>query len=266
MKVFGTIYKQINICISISSFVESNKISMFSLIYVLLVFSLLLSAVRSNILRNTENGKVKGKEDISSLGQKYYAFRSVPYALPPINGFDDDIGVINRRFKVLPHISPTKFNSVKSIHLFYLMLFKGAWTTSKKTTGWGSPCFGIQRFLSWVHRPYSDHSTNWWRLPLFEHLHSRFVISFDSYWKQNLNWDGKIVAIFYQLFILIYRRRRGKEARSCLDSWRWIYGRRPSRVFVRSWFSTLGGCCFGCNTVSTRYFWFFESRRRAIHR
>lgn len=52
-------------------------------------------------LRQTLNGPVEGVEEISSLGQKYYAFRGVPFAEPPITGIDPYTGEhVDRRFKV----------------------------------------------------------------------------------------------------------------------------------------------------------------------
>ncbi|XP_037033649.1 venom carboxylesterase-6-like [Bradysia coprophila] len=73
---------------------------MFSFVYVLLIFSLQLFNVRSNIIRKTTSGDVKGIEQTSSLGQKYYAFRSVPYAEVPITGIDPYTGhKVDRRFK-----------------------------------------------------------------------------------------------------------------------------------------------------------------------
>lgn len=52
-------------------------------------------------LRQTLNGPVEGVEEISSLGQKYYAFRGVPFAEPPITGIDPYTGeYVDRRFKV----------------------------------------------------------------------------------------------------------------------------------------------------------------------
>lgn len=78
---------------------------MFWFINILLVFSVLLYNVQSNEVRRTANGDVKGKTKTSSLGQKYYAFRSVPYAEVPITGTDPYSGKkVDRRFKVLTHI------------------------------------------------------------------------------------------------------------------------------------------------------------------
>lgn len=55
----------------------------------------------SPTVRQTANGPVEGIELISSLGQKYYAFRGVPYAEPPITGIDPYTGKnVDRRFKV----------------------------------------------------------------------------------------------------------------------------------------------------------------------
>lgn len=52
-------------------------------------------------IRNTSNGPVEGIEQTSSLGQKYYAFRGIPFAEPPITGRDPYTGEqVDRRFKV----------------------------------------------------------------------------------------------------------------------------------------------------------------------
>lgn len=72
------------------------------LINVLLLSSVLLG-VSSNesLVRKTHNGPVEGIELTSSLGQKYYAFKGVPYAEPPITGIDPYTGKrVDRRFKV----------------------------------------------------------------------------------------------------------------------------------------------------------------------
>lgn len=51
--------------------------------------------------RQTRNGPVEGTEQISSLGQKYYAFRGIPFAESPITGWDAYNGQqVDRRFKV----------------------------------------------------------------------------------------------------------------------------------------------------------------------
>lgn len=52
-------------------------------------------------VRITANGPVEGIEQMSSLQQKYYAFRSIPYAEAPISGKDPYTGqYVDRRFKV----------------------------------------------------------------------------------------------------------------------------------------------------------------------
>lgn len=56
---------------------------------------------RSPLLRDTTHGPVEGVELTSSLGQKYYAFRGIPFAEPPITGVDPHTGeIVDRRFKV----------------------------------------------------------------------------------------------------------------------------------------------------------------------
>lgn len=55
----------------------------------------------SPTIRRTTNGPIEGVEQTSSLGQKYYAFKGIPFAEPPITGTDPYTGeYIDRRFKV----------------------------------------------------------------------------------------------------------------------------------------------------------------------
>lgn len=55
----------------------------------------------SPLLRQTTHGPVEGVELTTSLGQKYYAFRGIPFAEPPITGIDPYTGEqVDRRFKV----------------------------------------------------------------------------------------------------------------------------------------------------------------------
>lgn len=67
-------------------------------------FTLLLALsvqCESPTIRQTTNGPVEGIEQTSSLGQKYYAFRGIPFAEPPITGIDPYTGEqVDRRFKV----------------------------------------------------------------------------------------------------------------------------------------------------------------------
>lgn len=75
-----------------------HKIILVSLFFVSLVLTVhgLLP-----LIRQTTNGSVEGIEQISSLGQKYYAFRGIRYAEPPISGIDPYNGEkVDRRFKV----------------------------------------------------------------------------------------------------------------------------------------------------------------------
>lgn len=52
-------------------------------------------------IRQTSNGPIVGIELMSSLGQKYVAFKGVRYAMPPITGTDPLTGDrVDRRFKV----------------------------------------------------------------------------------------------------------------------------------------------------------------------
>lgn len=55
----------------------------------------------SPLIRQTTHGPVEGVELTTSLGQKYYAFRGIPFAEPPITGVDPYTGeIVDRRFKV----------------------------------------------------------------------------------------------------------------------------------------------------------------------
>lgn len=54
------------------------------------------------IIRRTSNGPVEGIQLTSNMGQKYYAFFSLPYAEAPITGIDPYSGkYVDRRFKVI---------------------------------------------------------------------------------------------------------------------------------------------------------------------
>lgn len=55
----------------------------------------------SPTVKQTANGPIEGKEETSSLGKKYYAFKGIPYAEAPITGEDPHSGQrVDRRFKV----------------------------------------------------------------------------------------------------------------------------------------------------------------------
>lgn len=70
-------------------------------IWVSLIISILNVHCNSSIVRQTSNGPIKGIEMTSSLKQKYYAFKGIPYAEPPITGTDPYTGEqVDRRFKV----------------------------------------------------------------------------------------------------------------------------------------------------------------------
>lgn len=56
---------------------------------------------KSLTIRETLNGPVEGIAETSILGQKYFAFRGIPFAEPPITGRDPYTGEhVDRRFKV----------------------------------------------------------------------------------------------------------------------------------------------------------------------
>lgn len=72
---------------------------------------LLLNVRCDPTIRQTDNGPVQGIELTSSMGQKYYAFRSVPYAEAPITGLDPSTGdYVDRRFKVRSVVVLAFFN------------------------------------------------------------------------------------------------------------------------------------------------------------
>lgn len=72
---------------------------------VCILLSLILLAINvycvPPTVRQTNHGPVEGIEQTSSLGQKYYAFRGIPFAEAPITGKDPYTGEdVDRRFKV----------------------------------------------------------------------------------------------------------------------------------------------------------------------
>lgn len=93
---------------------------MFDLSYVSLSVLLVVQSVCCNspTVRQTANGPVEGIELVSSLGQKYYAFKGVPYAEPPITGNDPYTDEkIDRRFKVWNNY----FNLNSSVMLVHIL-------------------------------------------------------------------------------------------------------------------------------------------------
>lgn len=76
---------------------------MYKLIGIFVSLSLFLLNVDCDLttVRITRNGPVEGIEQISILGQTFYAFRGIPYAEPPITSLDPYTGQqVDRRFKV----------------------------------------------------------------------------------------------------------------------------------------------------------------------
>lgn len=76
---------------------------MFKLTEVFVSLSLFVFNVDCSLptVRQTQNGPVEGIEQISILGHKFYAFKGIPYAEPPITGIDPYTGKqVDRRFKV----------------------------------------------------------------------------------------------------------------------------------------------------------------------
>lgn len=75
---------------------------MFELIFVSLLLFTQNVYGSTPTLRMTTNGLVEGIEQTSILGQKFYSFRGIPFAAPPITGIDRFTGkFVDRRFKVI---------------------------------------------------------------------------------------------------------------------------------------------------------------------
>lgn len=80
-----------------------NKVSNMHKAIGVFFLSLFVLSVQCNhlLVRQTANGPVEGIEQTSSLGQKYYSFKGIPFAEPPITGEDPYTGEkVDRRFKV----------------------------------------------------------------------------------------------------------------------------------------------------------------------
>lgn len=74
---------------------------MFKKIWVLFFILILNVHCNPSTIRQTQNGPIEGVEMTSSLKQKYYAFKGIAYAEPPITGTDPYTGKqVDRRFKV----------------------------------------------------------------------------------------------------------------------------------------------------------------------
>lgn len=79
-----------------------SQLKMLEFIFVsLLLFTINVDGSQPT-LRMTTNGMVEGIEQISVMGQTFYAFKGIPFAAPPITGSDPYTGkFVDRRFKVL---------------------------------------------------------------------------------------------------------------------------------------------------------------------
>lgn len=76
------------------------KVSIVSLLFIEW-FLLCVQCDLTSIIRQTQNGPVEGIEQMSALNQRYYSFRGIPYAEPPITGIHPYTGEqIDHRFKV----------------------------------------------------------------------------------------------------------------------------------------------------------------------
>lgn len=77
---------------------------MYLIILVLVTILLLALNLRGDsppTIRQTTNGPIEGIRQTSVMGQDFYAFYGIRYAMPPITGIDPITGVhVDRRFKV----------------------------------------------------------------------------------------------------------------------------------------------------------------------
>lgn len=78
------------------------------------LFSLLIQSVYCDkpTVRQTNNGPVEGLEKTNVFGNKYYAFKGIPYAESPITGIDSFGNYVDRRFKV--HFKVAFFSNISS--------------------------------------------------------------------------------------------------------------------------------------------------------
>lgn len=82
-------------------FVEEKKMFGIICVQLLLILYKVNAYCNTPTVRMTANGPIEGIVQISSLGQKYYSFRGIPFAAPPITGKDPYTGQqVDRRFKV----------------------------------------------------------------------------------------------------------------------------------------------------------------------
>lgn len=103
-----------------------SRTKMYRVFFVLL-FAVSIVCCSSLIVRQTKNGPIEGIEQTSSLGQKYFAFKGVPYAEPPITGIDPFTGKnVDRRFKVRNMLIYTHLNK---FHMNEMNLLLGTGTT-----------------------------------------------------------------------------------------------------------------------------------------
>lgn len=102
-----------------------RKVLVTLLIVVLVLSAVLLfvllndeSPPTSTTIRRTANGPVEGLVEISSLGQKYYSFRGIPFAEAPITGKDPYTGEqVDRRFKA-PKPLKHRWTDALKVHEF----------------------------------------------------------------------------------------------------------------------------------------------------
>lgn len=95
-------------------------------------------------IRQTLNGPIEGIELMSSLGQKYLAFKGVRYAMPPITVVHPITGDrVDRRFKVFDCVKYRfDWNSITFLFTFFQAPepIKLNWTEPQKTQYYGHAC------------------------------------------------------------------------------------------------------------------------------
>lgn len=91
-----------NLWIAIKFFNSASKMFRLIMLHATVSLSFLVMVQCSRAaLRQTVNGPIEGVVMNTTFGQEFYAFKSIPYAKPPITGKDLQTGeMVDRRFKV----------------------------------------------------------------------------------------------------------------------------------------------------------------------
>lgn len=107
----------------------------------------------SPIIRQTLNGPVEGIEQTSLLDQKYYAFRGIPFAEPPITGKDPYTGEqVDRRFKVRKMIIDIfvqisiQYKTIKNLYIYFQAPepLNRKWTETLKVHDFADSCMSAE--------------------------------------------------------------------------------------------------------------------------